>query len=385
MVDNLEESLFDKTPFVKKRIENGVLKLDLNGDWNIHSIFLVDDEMRKLEECNFCEVVVMIEGISRFDISGGWLVERFCYTLRKKGINVDLQGFQNSSWMSLFHSAAQSIDDHHKIVSLKKRRFLSFVESMGFFTISYIQDFITVLSLIGSIFFRGVIGSRKNNFHGLMCPSIVSRVDMMGMKAAPITIFIAFFVGAILANQGAFQLRSFGADIFVADFVGILVFRELGVLLTAIIVAGRSGSAITAEIGSMKMHEEIDALKVMGVNPLTVIIVPILFALILIVPLLTILAEIAALAGAFMVLDIYSGITLDVFCRRIADAVQGSIYFYGLFKATVMALIIGMIASLEGLKVTRSAESLGKHVTSSVVKSIFFVIVFDGLLSICMR
>jgi phospholipid/cholesterol/gamma-HCH transport system permease protein len=151
------------------------------------------------------------------------------------------------------------------------------------------------------------------------------------------------------------------------------------VLLTAIMIAGRSGSAITAEIGSMKMREEVDALKVMGLNPIGVLVFPRLLALVVALPLLTVIANFAALFGAAMVAYAYSGITFDVFLGRLREAIDISTIASGMIKAPFMALIIGIVAAVEGLKVGGSAESLGRRVTSSVVKSIFVVILVDGL------
>jgi phospholipid/cholesterol/gamma-HCH transport system permease protein len=204
-------------------------------------------------------------------------------------------------------------------------------------------------------------------------------MDRMGVGAIPIIILMSTIVGAIIAQQGAFQLRYFGAEIFVVDLVGILVLRELGVLLTAIMIAGRSGSAITAEIGSMKMREETDALTVIGLNPVGVLVFPRLVALVVVLPLLTIISDLAALVGAGGVAWFYSNISPDAFISRLHDAVALNTYFAGLIKAPFLAMIIGILASVEGMKVGGSAESLGRRVTASVVKAIFVVIVVDGL------
>jgi phospholipid/cholesterol/gamma-HCH transport system permease protein len=193
---------------------------------------------------------------------------------------------------------------------------------------------------------------------------------------------MSFLIGAIIAQQGAFQLRYFGAEIFVVDLVGILQLREIGVLLTAIMIAGRSGSAITAEIGSMKMREEIDALKVIGLNPIGVLVFPRLVALTVVLPLLTIVANFSALYGASVVAWTYSGITFDVFTTRLHDAIDYSTVASGMIKAPFMALIIGIVSAVEGMKVGGSAESLGRHVTAAVVKAIFVVILVDALFAI---
>ena len=194
----------------------------------------------------------------------------------------------------------------------------------------------------------------------------------------PIILLINFLVGCIVAQQGLFQLSRFGAATFVVDLIGILVLRELAVLLTSIMIAGRSGSAITAEIGSMKMREEIDALRVMGLDPVDVLILPRILALIIALPLLTFLADMAAIFGGLLVTWGYGGLSPEIFMARLQSAISLNTFMVGLIKAPFMALVIGMIAAMEGLKTQGSAESLGRQVTSSVVKSIFMVIVLDG-------
>ena len=218
--------------------------------------------------------------------------------------------------------------------------------------------------------------------HGVNIAAIVNQIDRMGVGALPVVVLMSTIVGAIVAQQGAYQLRYFGAEIFVVDLVGILVLREMGVLLTAIMIAGRSGSAITAEIGSMKMREEVDALTVIGLNPVGVLVFPRLVALVIALPCLTIAANFAALGGAIAISYFYSNISPAAFVDRLRLSIDMSTIFAGLIKAPFMALIIGIIGSVEGLKVGGSAESLGLHVTASVVKSIFVVILVDGMFAI---
>jgi phospholipid/cholesterol/gamma-HCH transport system permease protein len=209
--------------------------------------------------------------------------------------------------------------------------------------------------------------------------STVHHLEQVCWRAVPIILLITFLIGCIISQQGIFHFSKFGAGVFVVDMLGVLVLREIGVLLVAIMVAGRSGSAYTAELGSMKMREEIDALTVIGLNPVGVLVFPRLVALVVVLPCLTIAANFAAIIGAIVVSQVYSGISPTTFIDRMRDAIDLSTVFAGLIKAPFMALIIGIIASVEGLKVGGSAESLGTHVTSSVVKSIFVVIVVDGL------
>ena len=211
---------------------------------------------------------------------------------------------------------------------------------------------------------------------------MVHHVDNVGWRAVPIILLITFLIGCIIAQQGIFHFRKFGADIYVVDMLGILVLRELGVLIVCIMVAGRSGSAYTAELGSMKMREEIDALRIMGFDPVEVLILPRILALIIAVPLLTFLGAIAALYGGGLVCWLYGGIDPEIYLQRLKEAISLQTFQVGMIKAPFMALVIGSVACVEGMAVKGSAESLGMQTTVSVVESIFLVIVLDGLFAI---
>jgi phospholipid/cholesterol/gamma-HCH transport system permease protein len=201
-------------------------------------------------------------------------------------------------------------------------------------------------------------------------------------QAIPIVALITFLIGCIIAQQGFFHFRRFGAEDYVVDLVGVLVLREIGVLLVAIMFAGRSGSSYTAELGSMKMREEIDALRTMGRDPVEVLILPRLLALVIGMPILTFIGSISALIGGGLVALFYAGMSPEIYINRLQEAISVTHFQVGIVKAPFMALLIGLIASSEGLKVRGSAESLGLHTTNSVVKSIFLVIVLDGFFAI---
>jgi len=332
---------------------------------------LVDDKDARSD-------TIDLSAVSGIDTAGAWLIRRYVTDRREQGRSVEIVG-AHPEMRDLIEALPEKVTPPEKPVD-HRSRFERVFEPVGRLTVSLWGDLVAMMFVLGSAV-RGA-QTKLGRGAGVSPASVVNQLDHMGVRAVPIITLMSFLIGAIIAQQGAFQLRYFGAEVFVVDLVSILQLREIGVLLTAIMIAGRSGSAITAEIGSMKMREEIDALKVIGLNPIGVLVFPRLVALTIALPLLTIVANFAALYGAAVVAWGYSGITFDVFITRLHDAVDYSTLATGMIKAPFMALIIGIIAAVEGMKVGGSAESLGRHVTASVVKSIFVVILVDGLFAI---
>ena len=238
-------------------------------------------------------------------------------------------------------------------------------------------SFLAMLGALGTVAGRLAIHPRR-----FRLTSTVHHLDRVGWQAIGIILLITFLIGGIIAQQGVFHFRKFGADDYVVDLVGILVLREIGVLIVAIMIAGRSGSSYTAELGSMKMREEIDALRTMGLDPIAVLVVPRILALLIALPVLTFLGSMAALFGGGLVTWLYGDMSPAVFLARLKEAVSTTHFAVGMIKAPFMAFVIGVVAAAEGLRVKGSTESLGLQTTSSVVKSIFLVIVLDGLFAV---
>ena len=209
--------------------------------------------------------------------------------------------------------------------------------------------------------------------------SFIHHVEHTGLRAVPIISLICLLIGGVVTQQGIIQLQSFGAEPLAIDMLGILALREVGILLTAIMVAGRSASAFTAEIGSMKTREEIDAMRTLGIDPIETLILPRIAALIVTLPILAFIGDIMCLVGGALMAFAYLDISIAVYVERLHEAVNLRHFAVGLVKAPLAALIIGLVGCLEGLSVQGSAESLGMHVTSAVVKAIFLVIIFDAL------
>lgn len=368
----------DHPPAIHSREEGSRTVWQLSGTWNTRSVHLVDAQMRELERTKAHQnVVIDISAVERLDTAGAWLVERLAAARINAGADVEIVGASEAA-QTLLPAVRRAIRSPESSSRERQPFFLiRWLELLGRAMESAWLDFIAGTYILGATI-RGA-QMKLGRGHAVNPAAIFNQIDRMGVGAIPVVVLICSIVGAIVAQQGAYQLRWFGAEIFIVDLVGILALRELGVLLTAIMVAGRSGSAITAEIGSMRMREEVDALKVIGLNPIGVLVFPRLVALVIAVPCLTIIANAATLGGGMLVALLYSGIPPEAFIDRLHASVDLSTIFAGLIKAPFMALIIGIVASVEGMKVGGSAESLGRHVTSAVVKSIFVVIVLDGL------
>jgi len=212
--------------------------------------------------------------------------------------------------------------------------------------------------------------------------ALVTHIEHTGLNAIPIVALISFLVGVVLAYQGADQLRRFGAQIFTVNLVGISVLREMGILLTAIVVAGRSGSAFTAQIGTMQVNEEVDALRTLGLDPMEILVLPRVLALVISLPLLTFLSDVMGLLGGGLMTVVLVQIDFQQYVALLKAAVNTNHFWVGIIKAPVFAILISLVGCFEGLRVVGSAESVGRLTTRSVVEGIFLVIIFDALFSV---
>lgn len=319
-------------------------------------------------------VIIDLARVQRVDTLGAWVLDRTRHELGERGLAADFVNTSPEQQILLNEVAYRGFQEQPKVRTSKA---VDFLVDVGKSVAGAGRDLIDGVAFLGelvSALLRVLLNPRR-----FRKAAVINQLEQVAYRGVPIIVLISFLVGCIIAQQGIFQLVQFGATPFVVDLLGILVLRELGVLLTSIMVAGRSGSAFTAEIGSMKMREEIDALRVMGLDPVEVLIVPRILALVIGLPLLTFVSSISALFGGGLTAWVYGDVSPDVFLSRLQGAVAMNTFLVGMIKAPFMALIIGIIATLEGMAVAGSAESLGRHVTSSVVKAIFMVIVLDGL------
>ena len=323
-------------------------------------------------------VAIDVARIEHIDTYGAWLIERALRIYSSRGCETRLIGLSESH-RGLFDKVSAGT---HKMTSVPRppNAIVTTLESVGRTMAAVATDIVLLAQMFGALvvaILRVMVRPHTFRF-----TSMVNHLERVAWNAVPIILLITLLIGAILAQQGIFHFRRFGADIYVVDMVGVLVLRELGVVIVCIMVAGRSGSAYTAELGSMKMREEVDALRTMGFDPVEVLILPRILALVIAVPILTFLGSMAALYGGGLVSWFYGGISPTVFISRLRDAISMQTFEVGMIKAPVMAVIIGLVACVEGLQVQGSAESLGTKTTDSVVKSIFLVIVLDGAFAV---
>ncbi|WP_252511181.1 MlaE family ABC transporter permease [Phreatobacter aquaticus] len=363
------------------RIDAGRLVVALGGAWTADTASAAEAGTTKLKaESGTPQAVLMdFSDVTRLDTLGGTLAYGIEKAFADKGVSVERTGLSEAAAV-IYGEVVTGLSAPLEPVPPRVPVLRMALEKVGTETISAIDDLKALLDVLGKVVVAlGKVVTLSSPFR---FAAVITQLDRMAFRATPIIALITFLIGAIICQQGFFFFRKFGADTYVVDLVSVLTLREIGVLIVSIMVAGRTGSAFTAEIGSMKMREEIDALQVMGLNPIEVLVLPRLIALMIGLPLLTIIGDLSALAGGAVVAQVYGGLSIESFLQRFQDEVSTRHIWIGLAKAPFMALIIGLVACVEGLRVKGSAESLGAQTTASVVKAIFLVIVVDGLFAI---
>jgi phospholipid/cholesterol/gamma-HCH transport system permease protein len=358
------------------QLQGDRIELSAGGSWTAEYAGAIEPQViAATHGINARSIAINLARIEYLDTYGAWLIERALRSWISQGRDARLIGLRED-YRGLFekvHAGTQKLAPPPP----RPNSIMATLESVGITMSTVGADLMLFAQMLGSTMVAlGRVLLRPASFR---FTSMVFQLERVCWRAVPIILLITVLIGAILAQQGIFHFRKFGADIYVIDMVGVLVLREVGVLIVCIMVAGRSGSSYTAELGAMRMREEVDALRTMGFDPIEVLILPRIIALVIAVPILTFLGSMAALYGGGLVSWLYGGIQPEVFLTRLREAISMNTFEVGLIKAPFMALVIGVVACVEGLQVQGSAESLGEQTTSSVVKSIFLVIVLDGV------
>jgi phospholipid/cholesterol/gamma-HCH transport system permease protein len=348
----------------------------LAGSLVMSALGAIDRALRGLPQAD--RVVIDLTAVEALDTGGAWLLTTLIARLEGEGVPVDLRGASEAQ-KALLETVARSRPAPERIAE-PRRGFAAWLEALGRRTTQGIRTFGELLGFLGLVISR--LGNTVLHPRRLRLTALVHHMQEVGFNAVPIVVLMAFLIGVVLAFQGSAQLSQFGAEVFVVNLIAISVLRELGILLTSIIVAGRSGSAFTAAIGSMKLREEIDAMRTLGLDPIEVLVLPRVIALVLMLPILGFIANVAGLTGGALMSWIELGVSPGMFVTRLYETTDIWHLAIGIIKAPFFAVIIGVIGCFEGMRVGGSAESVGRRTTTSVVLSIFFVIVADAIFSI---
>ena len=358
--------------------EQGGLRLAAGGLWDIRHAAALDADLRLFAPEGGTPVTIDLSAVSRLDTAGAWLAYRTAKTLREQGLAVEFVNTRPEH-QAMLDSVAAS-DQPCEIEPRRLNPLIWLLGHLGRGTLDALEEGRQQLGFLGLTLLTMARVARHPG--RLRFTSLVFHMEKVGLDALPIVGLISLLIGVVLAYQGATQLQRFGAEIFVVDLIAVSVLREIGILLTAIVIAGRSGSAFTAEIGSMIVHEEVDAMRALGLDPMELLVLPRVLALMLTLPMLAFFADIMGLAGGFLMSWMALDIAPALFFERLHSSLGPWTFWVGIIKAPVFAFLIAMVGCLEGLRVSRSAESVGRQTTRSVVTSIFLVIIVDAIFSI---
>jgi len=348
------------------------LMVNVEGQWIFDNVLALEDATASVLPAPGQKVNFRCAGLQDIDIAGAWVLYDRTEQFAELGIASELTGFKAAHFKFLQHIIdAAAIRDYEEPEDAPARpsRLNTALENVGKSTSAYIED-------IGSVARSILDGVRRPSL--IIIGETIKQIYQTGVQAIPVVVVITFLIGIVTAHQASGQLAKFGASVLVVDLVSISITREMGVLLAAIMVAGRSGSAFAAALGVMKLNEEVDAMRVMGLNPNQMLVIPRILGLMIALPILTIFADVAGIAGGALIAIGSMGISGLQFVERVAFSTDLNDFYVGLSKAPVFALLIATVGTLRGMQVRSSAEELGLRTTQAVVQSIFMIIVADA-------
>jgi len=348
------------------------LVVDLEGDWIFDNATKVESSLQSIDPSGVTHVEFRCSGLEQIDLTGAWLLYSRSLELEEDGCQTEFSGFKDVHMKFLSHVIERPVSDGEPEPE-KPGAFTSVLAFTGRGAYEFVHE-------LGEMTMMAIDGFRRPS--ALTLRETVNQLMDVGLKAIPIIVVMSFLIGIVLAYQAQGQLSRLGAGAFTIDLVAISILREMGVLLTAIMVAGRSGSAFAAALGSMKLNEETDAMQVMGLSVNGTLILPRILGLVIAMPILTAVSNLAGIGGAWAVGVLLLDISTLEFATRLVDAVDMDTVMVGISKAPVFAVLIGAVSCLRGLQVTASAEELGQLTTRAVVESIFLVIIADAVFSI---
>ena len=364
--------------FLESRRDGSHLELSLCSVWGAASIAAIRAEVARLDLADVHEVVITTGTAERLDLAGAWALDDLTRRLAARDVTLRFADGEPQA-LQLVRSALHA-DEAVRVPALRAEPFANPVDFIGRTALERLQDVRSGLAFIGRA--TVVFWSTLGRWRALRPISVARHVYDTGITAIPIVSLIAFLISVIIAYLSASQLRNYGADIYVVDLITVGVLRELGVLLTAIIVAGRTGSSFAAEIGSMKLNDEVDALDATGVDAIEVLVLPRVLGLMIALPLLTFIADIIGLAGGALLCQVLLDMPVQQFLSRANEAIASTTFWAGILKAPVFALLIAMAGTFRGLQVRGSSRELGRLTTVAVVQAIFLVLLADALFAV---
>jgi phospholipid/cholesterol/gamma-HCH transport system permease protein len=355
------------------------LTLHLSGDCAIDSVAEVEHQLAAVRGSRFAQVRVNSQQLKRLDLSVAWLVHRCLNVLTEQGASVQFDGGRPAN-LDFVDAIAKGAHVEAPVKNDADEPIVAAVGALGKASVEQVERTRSALEFYGRVL--ATAGSAIRHPKQLRFASIARHVYETGVQAVPIVALIGFLITLVIAYIGAQQLQRFGAEIFTVDLVTVGVLREMGVLLTAIIVAGRSGSAFAAELGVMQLNDEVDALKSIGMNPYEVLVLPRVLGLIIALPLLAILSDAMGLAGGAFLCSWLLDISIPQFVVRMQGALAPTTFWAGFIKAPVFAFLIAMTGTYRGMQVRDSSRELGRLTTVAVVQSIFLVIFANAVFAI---
>ena len=365
----------DSTARFDTDIDGGILRLVAIGDWRARSVGPIDSQLRDFSDDSVGrDIVIDMSKIERLDTTGAMMLQRTFFACDSRTSASKIVGASDGQ-RALMEQIQHHLAPCH-ITPYHPNAFLSVLDRLGQGAADAYHAAIELMSFIGqtlATFWR--VLTRPSHFRWT---STVHHMEEAGLNAIPIVGLMSFLIGAVVAFMGAKILRLFNADIFTVELVGISVLREFGVLLSAILIAGRSGSAFTAQIGSMKIREEIDAMRVLGLDPMEVLVLPRVIALVVMLPVIAFIAAFLGIIGGALVAATAMDISIALFVARFEETIILNHFWAGMIKAPFFAFVIAVIGCFQGMEVEGSAESLGQRTTLSVVQALFLVIVIDA-------
>ena len=354
-------------------------ELALSGSWTARGIGAIERQLESVRVPSKTEAIADGARIEALDTAGAWVLQKLLLRLRDEGIVVTLRGLR-PEFAKLLEAVGRQAADQTDTLSPVASAPSSKLEGLGRSAEAAFEQTVALLGFVGESAVA-LAGCAAHPARFRWRP-ILYNIRSAGFDALPIVGLLSFMLGIVIAYQGADQLRQYGANIFVADLVGLSMLREFAPLITAIIIAGRSGSAYAAQIGTMSVTEEIDAMRTLGIAPLDLLVLPKIVALVIALPLLTVFADVLGVFGGMIMARAQLGVGFGEFLDRFVKAVSITAYLIGICKAPVFAAIIAVVGCFQGFRTKGGADSVGRQTTRSVVQSIFLVMVADGLFSI---